>query len=205
MRWTKSVVANRSVAAVVAVGGLAAVLGANSGGAPTEPAPNDQESVVEELERNLAEIGTQQDLERTEGAAVFTLPPGTSFSAPESFESVESQIADIESARQSRSITDSEVEDPELLWYEDGFFTSLMAIDWQCAWLSTGVSQVESGDVGGVRETVETLRAFTSTEYVSSFPDYDKFLTDQVDPLLEGETAGAESFFPNCSASTLVH
>lgn len=205
MRWTKNIVANGSLAAVVAAGGFAAVLGASSGGAPAEPAPSDQETVVEELQQNLTEIGTQQDLERIEGEAVFSLPPGTSFSAPESFESVESQIASIESAQQSRTTAESEVEDPELLWYEDGFFTSLMAIDWQCAWLSTGVSQVESGDVDGVRETVETLRSFTSTEYVSSFPDYDKFLTDQVDPLLDGETAGAESFFPNCSASTLVH
>lgn len=210
MRWTRNTVVNGSLAAVVAAGALAAALGASSDGSPPESAAtNDLDAVVEEnisrLEQNLNDLTSQQDLERIEGAAAFTLPPGASFTPPESFDSVESQISDLEVAQQSRSIAASEVEEPERLWYEDGFFTSLMAIDWQCAWLSTGVSQVESGDVNGVRETVETLRSFTSTDYVSSFPDYDAFLTDQVDPLLEGETAGAESFFPNCSAATLVH
>ena len=207
MRWTRNVVAGGSLALVATATTLGA-LGLGSDPAPADAAAGKVELLAQKnislLKQNLNEVSAQQKLERAEAAAVLDLPAGTAFVAPESFEGLRTQVNALEAQQRSRSFTKSAAEEPSLYWYEEGFFTSLMAIDWQCAWLSTGVAQVESGEMDDVRETVETLRSFASTEYASAFPDYAAFLTDQVDPLLEGETDGARSFFPNCSASTLA-
>lgn len=210
MRWNrKTMVGSGSFAAAavaVAIGAIGTGTGesqARSGDAVTpETAIQAQ---VSQLEQNRTDLEAQQDAERAEGAAAFDLPAATDFSPSQSFEAIDSQIDDLEAAQQAGRSSRPALDDPKLLWYEDGYFTSLMALDWQCAWLSTGVERVESGEQEGVAEVVETLRSFTSTRYVDAFPDYDAFLADQVDPLLEGDTSGAYSYLPNCSESTLVN
>lgn len=206
MRLSRDVAVGGTLAVLVAAGTVGAAIGGESDRAPAEPtAPGTVQEAISELEENLTEVTTQQKLERLEGAAAFDLPPGASFSEPETFDALESQISDLESGQRSRSLSTSEIEDLELLWYEDGFFTSLMAIDWQCAWLSAGAAHVQAGNLEGVREAVETLHTFASSQYASSFEYYPGFLAEQVDPLLEGDTTGAELFFPNCPASTRVN
>lgn len=128
-----------------------------------------------------AELHAQQDAERAEAAEVLELPPGAQFGPPEVF--------------------------TEPAWYQEGFFASLMAIDWRCAWLSTGVKQVNAGNLAEATESVEVLHSFTESTYIASFPDYDYVLDEFVDPLLDGDTSAAESYLSprNCPDSTLVH
>ncbi|WP_157607130.1 hypothetical protein [Sanguibacter suarezii] len=209
MRRTRKTVVLTGSLVVVGVVGTIGAIGAVADRSPAEVAATSKRDIVvqeniSQLEQNLTEIAAQQEIERTEGAAAFALPPGTSFAAPEPLDEIKSQISNLEATERSKSIPASAVEDPTLYSYEDGFFTSLMAIDWKCAWLSTGVAQVDAGKMDEVAETVEILHSFTSTEYALSFPDYDVFLTNHVDPLLKGDTAGAHQYLPNCLASTLV-
>lgn len=108
MRFTKHVVNTSLVMFVVAAGAAGTAIGASSDRSSAEPATSTPDAVVHEnlskLEDNLSEIVAQQKLERIEGAEAFNLPPGASFSGPESFESVEAQISNLESVEQGRSI-----------------------------------------------------------------------------------------------------
>ncbi|UNX53369.1 hypothetical protein MF406_10130 [Georgenia sp. TF02-10] len=154
-----------------------------------------------ELEKNRADLITQQHRERDRVAAELEMPPGAAFGPPESFEQLDAQI----DTHSSSSTSAQSVDAPTLEWYEDGFFSSLMAIDWQCAWLSTGVRAVNEGDPDAAAEAVDILHEFASSEYATAFPDYDDFLTDFADPLLEGDTAPAYPWLePNCLAPTRV-
>lgn len=155
---------------------------------------------IAELQANLEELKAQQMAERLEAQTVLTLPPGTSFSEPVPIWEIENQIRSLEELQSSGSPAD--VENPTLSWYEDGYFASLMAMDWRCAWLSTGIKQVEAGE--DVTQTVETLHSFTSTEYAAAFPGYDRFLSNEVDPLLKGRTAAARSALSTCTPSSTV-
>ncbi|ACQ79091.1 hypothetical protein Bcav_0830 [Beutenbergia cavernae DSM 12333] len=157
---------------------------------------------IADLEDNRAELTARQDAERAEAATVLQLPPGAAWGNLESFQSLDDQILALETG----TLVASEDSYPELLWYEDGFFASLMAIDWRCAWLSTAVQRAEAGDVAGAANAVGVLRSFSSTSYVASFPDYDRvFLADYVDPVLDGSTQDARELLGACPAETLVH
>lgn len=209
MPWTKkrAVVAGVLVmAGVPVIAGAIGTSGARSASAERSPDPDvTVQEAIADLEQNLTALDAQQALERAEGVEAFALPPGASFGPLETFDGIESQLSVLEAAQLSESLSPAELEASVLYWYQDGFFTSLMAIDWRCAWLSTGVAQVEAGLVDDVPGTVELLHSFASTEHASSFPDYDLFLTRHVDPLLEGDTSGAYDYLPNCPASTLVN
>ncbi len=159
------------------------------------------QDALTELEENRAELTTQQDEERARVVAELELPPGAQFGPTESFDNLDAQISD----HASGDAPAANVDDPTLEWYEDGFFSSLMVIDWRCAWLSTGVRAVNEGDPDGAAQAVQTLHDFSSSQYVSAFPDYDYFLDEYVDPLLEGETAGSYVWLePNCLEPTRV-
>ncbi|MBE6484178.1 MAG: hypothetical protein E7Z96_05290 [Actinomycetaceae bacterium] len=153
---------------------------------------------VEQLETNRTELMAQQDSERAQAAQDLQLPAGVDFGPGESPGAIDEQISGLKSTLTDPSVTAADIPAPELYWYEDGFFASLMVIDWQCGWLSTGIKQVEANDMAGVQESVEMLYSLQSTQYVEAFPEYDAFLSEQVDPLLQGDTSGAELFLPNC-------
>ncbi|MGO1593812.1 MAG: hypothetical protein ACTHW1_05970 [Ancrocorticia sp.] len=161
-------------------------------------------AAIGELEENKTVVMSQQSSERTEAAAILTMPTGVEFGEPESFDEIDSQIAALKSGELNPSTDEAGEDKPTLLWYEDGFFASLMAIDWKCGWLSTGINQVKDGDAAEVQETVDMLHWFTTTEYASMFPDYEEFLTYSVDPLLDGDTTGAEEYLPNCLPETIA-
>lgn len=164
------------------------------------PPPVGVTAAIVELEKNIADLTVQQASERREAARSLELPPGAEFGPEEPFDALELQIAAYESLSDSVSAVDA----PTLEWYEDGYFASLMAIDWRCAWVSTGVRDINKGDLKGAEAAVKELHDFASTPYASAFPDYDVFLDDVVDPMLEGETGGAYSWLPNCLDSTRV-
>ncbi|WP_448073958.1 hypothetical protein [Georgenia yuyongxinii] len=172
--------------------------------AQSSPSSYTTRTAISKLEENRAALVAQQDAERTEAARAFKLPPATEFGPLEAFDGIETQIAAYRASSDAKSSGASSVESPTTYWYEDGFFASLAAIDWKCAWLSTGVKQVNADDLDGVAETVKVLHSFTSTEYASAFPDYDYFLEESVDPLLKGDTSGAYLYLPNCVDSTRV-
>lgn len=151
-----------------------------------------------QLDQNRADLEAQQKAERAEGRAAFEMPAGSDFSPAQPFEEIDSQTESLESSLRRGAVSATEVEETTLSWYEGGYFTSLMAIDWKCAWLKTGVAQVQASDPAGAASTVETLHSFAATEYADDFPDYDVFLHDLVDPLLEGDITGALEYVPNC-------
>lgn len=96
--------------------------------------------------------------------STLTLPPGADHRTIEGFNSLRDRIAEI---TESGELPATGIE-PELLWFEDGFFVSSMAIDWQCAWVSRGISGVQTGDAEVTLEAVETLRGFTAATRLPS-------------------------------------
>ena len=159
-------------------------------------------TAIAELQENKSDVMNQQEAERSEATSVLVLPEGVSFGGPEQFEEIDQQIKALTAGELSAK--DTSDDELQTYWYEEGFFASLMAIDWKCGWLSTGINQVEAGNTTGVAETVDMLHSFTDMEYASMFPDYDEFLAESVDPLLSGDTAGAESYLPNCLPETIA-
>jgi len=159
---------------------------------------------IRDLEDNLQEVRAQQDAEIRQAAQDLQLAPGAQFGPPDSFDHLEQQIQDL---RSGHILTDDsgEPEDPLLYEYEDGFFGSLMAIDWRCGWVSTGVNQVNAGDDAGVAETVEILRGFTETTYADSWENFQDAIDHHIDPLLEGDLSGPEEFLrATCPPETIV-
>lgn len=158
---------------------------------------------IADLERAREEIAAQAEPEIAAAKAVLTMPEGTEFGPVHELERIDSQIA-LLSGEHGNEMLASGAVDVVDQWFEPGFFASLVAIDWKCAWLSTGVAAVQAGDHAAAAEAVETLHSFTETEYVESFPDYDDVLGLHADPLLVGDTTAALDYLPSCEDSTRV-
>lgn len=159
---------------------------------------------IADIEDNLQELRAQQEAEIGQATQDLQLAPGAQFGPPESFGHLEQQLDDFQNGR--IPIDDSgEPEDPLLYEYGEGFFGSLMAIDWRCGWVSTGVNQVNAGDDAGVAETVEILRGFTETTYADSWENFQDAIDHHIDPLLEGDLSGPEEFLrTTCPPETIV-
>ncbi|WP_154795801.1 hypothetical protein [Occultella kanbiaonis] len=158
---------------------------------------------IAELELNREQIAAQVESELGEASAVLSMPAGTEFGPVYVLEEIDSQI-EMLSGDHGEELLVSGAIDPVTQWFEPGSFASLMAIDWKCAWLSTGVAAVQAGDRDAVVEVVQTLHSFAESEYVGAFPDYDYVLSLYVDPLLDGDTTGALQYLPSCEDSTRV-
>ncbi|SEE70798.1 hypothetical protein [Ruania alba] len=155
------------------------------------------------LEQNRDELAAQVDEETADARNELSMPPGAEFGPVHVVEDIESQIAWL-SGSDGQEQLDSGAVEPQEHRYQDGAFASLMAIDWKCAWLSAGVAGVQASDSEAVSEAVRTLHSFTETEYVQSFPDYNDFLGDLVDPLRQGDATAALEYLPSCEDSTRV-
>ena len=202
-RKSKALVASLATLGIVGVFGALTASGAASAEAAEATARvRAAQAQLSELEKNMTEVQDQQESERREGFAAFPLPAWAEFSAPVAFDEISAHAQGLKSSLNKGAVSKAQIDDGTLYWYEEGFFTSLMAIDWKCSWLSNGVAQVEAGDLDGAAETVEILQSFSSTDYAPSFPDYDEFLLDHVNPLLEGDVSGALQYLPNCGEST---
>lgn len=158
------------------------------------------------LEQNRADLQEQQEAESREARAALALPPGTDWGPAETFPELTQQISALDSAVGDgpEAVAELLTQDPHTLWYEDGFFASLAAIDWRCAWLSTGVAAVQNGDEAGAREAVSQLQGFADSELADAFPDYDIFLTQYAAPLLDGTVDGALGALAACAPQTLA-
>lgn len=170
------------------------------------PSDASLEDQLAALEQNRDELVAQQVRERADIEATLTLPPGTSFSEPYEFPALRSQISQrlelLETGADAAALADAG--DVELEWWEDGAFAGPWAMDWQCAWLSTGLAKLEEGDDAGVADAVQTLHTFVDTPFVEYFPDYDTFLARTVDPLLEGHSMNAQGFLNSCDPVSVV-
>ncbi|PFG20153.1 hypothetical protein [Serinibacter salmoneus] len=155
---------------------------------------------LEELRENRSEVGAQQERERAEAEALLPLPAGAEWSTFERFAELDEQIERLEGG----SGLSSGQTHPMPLRYEDGFFASLMAIDWQCAWLSEAVSQYDAGNLTAAQDAVETLRSFTEKPLAAAFPDYSSYLEAFVEPLGPEDTDAATPTLLPCAPESLV-
>ena len=156
------------------------------------------------LERNLEELTAQQAAERTLASEVLQLPDGAEFGDPDAFTEITDQLDELRDPDSQLEPGEDDAGLPDTFIYEDGFFKSVMAIDWRCAWLSEGVRQVNAGDLDGAAATVDLIHSLKSSEFVVYFPDYDAFLSRAVDPLLDGRTGPSMEYLGLCVDSTRV-
>lgn len=164
-----------------------------------EQAMNDDE-MIEVLEENLATLEAQQLSERSNAEALLTLPNGAGWGPEESFAELEQQIESLEAG----SGLPSGEKWPTTMWYEEGFFASLMALDWRCAWLSQAIHDYENGDANGGSDATRTLSSFKDHQLAFAFPDYDEFLSAYVEPLSVDDVSAATPYLANCPQETLV-
>lgn len=145
-----------------------------------------------ELTANLRELEAQKASEMAQAARDYELPAGASFGSGDDFSLITDQIEAVKSQRMLRDSTGSFR--PETYWYEPGSFRSDAIVQWQCAWLKQAVLSHEANDIVGRDNAVGKLLAFRDSQDISMFPDYDRFLEDNVYPLRDGETGNARNF-----------
>lgn len=171
--------------------------------AAAEPPSQAVLDAIAALERSREEIAAQAEPEIEAATAVLTMPAGTEFGPVYALERIDTQI-EWPSGEHGEEMLASGAIEPADQWFEEGLFASVMAIDWICAWLSTGVAAVEAGDDDAVADAVATLHSFTETDLVDAFLDYEDELRRVADPLLDGDTTAALDYLPSCEDSTRV-
>ena len=153
------------------------------------------------VEKQINEKTDQQSRERAIGKKILgALPAGASYAPEEELTELEEQRSALRAAEPDMS------PDNLVVNYEEGYFTSLLALDWQCAWISEAVVRAEKGDQSGVNAALETLWSFEDSELISSFPDYARKLNDLAVPLKNGNVAYTKRYLAeNCMPETLVY
>lgn len=192
--------------------GLAAVLGIAGAFAAAELVQADesdispqqiatQKELVEVVDEQIEQAEDQQTSERAVGFELLgELPLGAQYAAEEELTELQEQ----RSALRTMSVDET----PESLGviYEEGYFTSLMALDWQCAWISEAVYRAEQGEQEGVEEALKTLWSFEDNELAESFPDYARKLKDLAEPLRSGNVDYTKRYLAaNCMPEALVY
>ncbi|MDO5494592.1 MAG: hypothetical protein Q4G64_02650 [bacterium] len=178
-----------------------AIAGAQTGGLDEDLVRSDARTALVE---NLAQLEDQQRTERDRALQELTFPEGTTVGAAHDFDAVRTQIDQIDTGSAWLSHTD-QADPAELEWYEPGYFASIVALDWQCAWLSSAVASLASGDSVGVASASTLLRDFRDSDFADAFPDYDYFVAEYVDPLEQGDSSGADAYLGSCRPETLSH
>lgn len=194
-----------AASALLVVGTLGVYSAANA--EPADPAqPLSAADAISVLEENKAEVESQQVAEMRSAQTSLALPQGATWGPGDDFSVLDEQIAELKASLASSTSRNkaSTVDEPLVVWYEDGFFASLAAIDWRCAWLSTGIVATNEGDKEGLEQAVSQLRSFSESDLAIAFPDYDYFLKAHVDPLLTGSTVEAEEALAGCAPGTTV-
>lgn len=147
------------------------------------------------IQNNLSALQKQQAAERDAAHSELELPRGYEFSAPLAFPEVEAQSDRFNKLSGGVELLSlQQVPEAETSVYEDGYFESIAAIDWQCAWLDVAVTAAEHGDQARVQDAVTRLDQFQDSRLVDAFPDYPLFLSDYVHPVLDGQLSNARSF-----------
>lgn len=187
--------------ALVSILVVSASLSHSEGRNEQVPGPGEEWLVGKEraktiLAENRLEAERQQAAERTMAIADLPpLPPGASYRDP-----ALPEIDDLE--REISTDTRAEVE-PLSAHFEAGYFATLVAHDWQCAWLGEAVQSQEKGDPGRLRVAVSRLESFRETPYYEYFVDYDRILSDFVYPIPQGNSGPANDYLAaNCSPVT---
>ncbi|WP_371164770.1 hypothetical protein ABYF32_04590 [Buchananella felis] len=146
-----------------------------------------------DLERNLSDSQQQLSAELKDVEANFDLPQHATFSSDYSFLEIRDQLEQIEAQMQVDSSTKAKFE-PELVWYEPGYFKSDALVQWQCAWLKEAVIAREANDNIALEAALAQLESFKQREEIAMFPDYDVFFNENVAPIRRGDTAPAREF-----------
>ncbi len=197
---------------VVIYSGLAVALGVAGAFAAAELVQADEKDLTPQqigtLKENIAVVEEQieqktdqQSKEREIGKALLgELPVGAKYAAEE-------ELTELEEQRSALRSNDPDLNPENLVVnYEEGYFSSLLALDWQCAWISEAVVLAEQGDQDGVSAAIETLWSFEDNELASSFPDYARKLNDLAEPLRSGNVTYTKQYLAaNCLPETLVY
>lgn len=147
------------------------------------------------IQSNLSALEKQQAAEREAAHRKLELPMGYEFSTPVSFPKVEAQASRLSNlSGRVKELSAQQIPEVETAEYEDGYFESIAAIDWQCAWLDVAVTAAEQDDQARVKDAVARLDQFQDLQLAQAFPDYPLFLSDYVHPVLEGQFVNARAF-----------
>lgn len=159
-----------------------------------------KEAAIDLLSQFESEIEAQQVVERREAIGVlYELPAGAEYGPSDPTMPITELRRDIEGSMAGA------VPAPEI-WYEDGYFASIVAIDWQCAWLSQSVKSSRENDSAAVASALDVLARFGASEYAQAFPDYEEvFLAEIANPVESGDLTEATSYLANvCLPETRV-
>lgn len=128
----------------------------------------------EDLKANLHELQAQRDAEVAEISANYSLPKDGTFEVEYTFPEI--------------------TEQHEKVWYEPGTFKSDALVQWQCAWLKAAVLAAEENNADALSEALSQLESFWTKPEIEMFPDYQRFINDNVSPLKSGDTEPAREF-----------
>lgn len=147
----------------------------------------------ETLNESLRKAKLQMKQELEEIKREYTLPPEGTFEAKHSFKELQDQLQQVQAQKTERTANQNKFEVQEV-WYEPGYFKSDALVQWQCAWLKSAVQNQEAGKSDEVQKAIQILLGFKESKDIKMFPDYDRFLEDNVTPLQAGNTAPAREF-----------
>lgn len=158
---------------------------------------------LEVVDSARAELDAQALEEST--AAQKELPPlpeGITYPDATHVADLDGVEADLDSGR----ITTQEAVSESQVVYEDGYFASLTAIDWQCAWISQAVASHDAGDDAGVSRAIQVLTDFGSSDLATAFVDWNSYiLPEMVEPIATGDTDLALNYLDHgCLQQTRV-
>lgn len=130
------------------------------------------------------------------------LPEGTSYPDRTHVSDLDDTQADLDAGR----ITAQEAVAESQVVYEDGYFASLTAIDWQCSWISQAVASQDTGDEASMSRAIQVLTDFGTSDLAAPFVDWNSYILPEIiEPIATGDTDLALNYLDHtCLAQTRV-
>lgn len=85
--------------------------------------------------------------------------------------------------------------------YEEGYFSSLYAMDWQCAWVEEAMAAGARGDEPGREEAIATFQGFAASALAAAFPDFENTVSKQVATAVRAGGGPAVTDFRNTTCA----
>ncbi|WP_043534366.1 hypothetical protein [Actinomyces polynesiensis] len=130
------------------------------------------------------------------------LPEGASYPDRTHVSDLDDTQADLDAGR----LTAQEAVAESQVVYEDGYFASLTAIDWQCSWISQAVASQDTGDEAGVARAIQVLTDFGASDLAAPFVDWNSYILPEIiEPIATGDSDLALNYLDHsCFPQTRV-